>query len=53
MYRGILIPYAKEPRATKIGTVWNRYAVDLPKAPEFDITDDRLQEAKEDFADEG
>ena len=49
--RGVLIPYAKELGAAKIGTVWNRYTVDLPKDPEIDITDTRLQEAKEDFAD--
>lgn len=48
--RGVLIPYAKELGAAKIGTVWNRYTVDLPKDPEIDITDTRLQEAKEDFA---
>ncbi len=50
--RGVLIPYAKELGAAKIGTVWNRYTVDLPKDPEIDIADTRLQEAKENFADE-
>lgn len=49
--RGVLIPYAKELGATKIGTVWNRYTADLPEDPEIDITDTR-QEAKEDFTDE-